>query len=71
MPNFISCFLPSSRLILTVLLLVMLAVFLLAKVAQWFAADSDLRMNPRLVKAGEWAMKVWVRDKSCNPLEQF
>ncbi|CAL1139708.1 unnamed protein product [Cladocopium goreaui] len=51
MPNFISNFLPSSWFLLTVLLLVLLATFLFAKVAQWFAADSDLRMNPRLVKA--------------------
>ena len=58
MPNFINNFLPSSWFLLTVLLMVVLATFLFAKVAQWFAADSDLRMNPRLVKAGKWAVKT-------------
>ena len=51
MPGLMTCFLPSSRLLFMLLLMVLSTFFLLAKVAQWFAADSDLRMNPRVVKA--------------------
>lgn len=46
-----SCWLPSARQILLLSLLFLLGIFIMTRVAKWFAADPDLRMNPRLVKA--------------------
>ena len=69
MPSLMTCFLPSSRLLFMLLLMVLSAFFLLAKVAQWFAADSDLRMNPRVVKArGKAESKRSLLDKAMSCL---
>ena len=72
MPGLMPCFLPSSRLLFMLLLMVLSTFFLLAKVAQWFAADSDLRMNPRVVKArGKAESGCSLRAKTMSTMSCF
>ena len=42
---------PSPSRLAPCLVVIALALLVLAKVAQWFAADSDLRVNPKMLQA--------------------